>query len=781
MTRFFCLWKTNDDLYKLPMRITKIAGLFLLILMAGFRLSGQLLIVPGGNPAIMVQNILVGTGVTVSNVTFTGSANAIGSFTTGATPTNLGFPSGIILASGNVSTAIGPNNNGSAGTSLGTPGDALLNSLITTPTYDAAILQFNFVPLSDTIKFRYVFGSEEYPEYVNSSFNDVFGFFVSGGYDPITWTPFNNKNIAIIPNTVSTPVSINNVNNGTANSGPCMNCAYYTNNTGGTTIQYDGKTTVLTAWLKVVPCVTYSLKIAIADAGDGILDSGVFLEANSFSTNKVTLSTFTTTPGIDTIAVEGCNNAVIRFKLPSVTAVDRTVYYSVSGSATNGVDYLSIPTSVLIPAGSDSVLLNIVPIMDSITEGMEYIRIIANTSFCTTDTVFIYIKDYLPLNPVTSNDTILCATATDLWSNDTLGIPPYTWNWSTGDTTSLINIFPAATTLYTVTLTDKCNMSHTDSVLVTVSKPVITTVDDTICVGDIATISANAVGATGYSWNTGDVTASINASPPSTTVFTVVVTDTLGCQDTADATVWVNNLPIPLISGDTTICRNDSISITADGGISYEWSTGDLQQSILVSPGNGTSYTVTVTDQNGCQNTTSMWLDVIQLPTTNISALSDSICRGATIMLTATGATDYIWSTNSTSPFITVGPPESTTYWVQGTNSMNGIYCHLTDTFNLGVKRCNRFYVPNAFTPNGDGTTDDFGPVGEFNGLEKYEVYIFDRYGRMIFKSTDPAIRWDGKLPGGEYGPDGAYAYRMYIKEAYSDEYQLTGTVTLIR
>lgn len=293
--------------------------------------SAQLLIMPGGNPTQMVQNILVGTGVTVSNVSYTGHTNAIGSFTTGANATNLGFASGIILASGNVATATGPNNNTGAGTNLGMPGDPLLNSLITTPTYDAAILEFDFVPLSDTIKFRYVFGSEEYPEFVNSSYNDVFGFFVSGGYDPVTWVPFNNRNIAIIPGTVNTPVSINNVNNGTTNTGPCMNCQYYVNNTGGLWIEYDGLTTVLTAWLKVVPCISYHLKLAIADAGDGILDSGVFLEANSFISDNVQLSKYTTSPGLDTMAIEGCNSAVIKFKLPAVTATDRTVYYSVGG------------------------------------------------------------------------------------------------------------------------------------------------------------------------------------------------------------------------------------------------------------------------------------------------------------------------------------------------------------------------------------------------------------------------------------------------------------------
>jgi len=743
---------------------------------------GQLQITPGGVPAQMVQNILVGSGVTVSNVTYTGHPNAIGSFTTGANATNLGFSSGILLASGLVNTALGPNTNTGAGTNLNYPGDPLLNTLITPhTTYDAAILQFDFVPLSDTIKFRYVFGSEEYPEFVNSSFNDVFGFFVSGGFNPATWTPFVNQNIAIIPGTVNTPVSINNVNNGTNNTGPCVNCAFYVNNTGGMWIEYDGLTTVLTASLHVVPCVSYSLKLAIADAGDGILDSGVFLEANSFMSNNIQLSTYTTSPNLDTIAIEGCNSAIVEFKLPAITPVDRTVYFSIGGSATNGVDYVQIPNSVIIPAGTDSVLLYIDPIMDSIPEGIETVKIIANTSFCTTDTVWVYIKDYHPMDPVISNDTVLCATPATLEIWDSLGIPPYTYQWSTGDTTSLINIFPAATTMYHVTTTDNCQMSRVDSVLVSVSKPVIQTVGDTICDGDVATISASATGAVNFEWSTGDMTPSVQVYPTTNTQYSVIVTDTLGCKDTAVTDVVVHPLPVPLITNDTTICRGDEITLNAGGGDLYEWSTGHLQSSITVSPNTGTPYAVTVTDLNGCVETTSMWLDVIQLPVTVISAPEDTICRGASITLSATGAAEYLWNTGSTTSAITVSPTDHTIYWVQGTNSMNGIHCHVTDTFALGVKRCNRFYVPNAFTPDGDGINDLFGPVGQFTGVEVFEFYIYDRFGRAIFYSNDPEYQWDGRMPNGDPAPDAVFTYKMRIKEAYSEEYLLVGTVTLIR
>lgn len=362
-----------------------------------------------------------------------------------------------------------------------------------------------------------------------------------------------------------------------------------------------------------------------------------------------------------------------------------------------------------------------------------------------------------------------------------MGVSPYTWNWSTGDTTSSINIHPAATTTYTVTITDQCHMSNVDSIHVIVSKPVIHTTGDTICEGDLATVSASSVGATTYEWNTGDLTESILVSPSNTSVYSVIVTDTIGCKDTAEAIVIVHPLPIPYITNDTTICRNDTIELSAGGGVAYNWNTGDTLPEIIVSPEFSMQYSVTVTDSENCSKDASVWLEVIQLPETKIYTDNDTICRGSTATLHATGATEYQWSTGETSSSILVNPPQETIYWVTGANTTNNVYCHHTDTFRLMVIRCNRFYVPNAFNPNGDGHNDDFGPEGNFDGIERFEIFIFDRTGRVIFHSLDPFKRWDGTMPDGQLAPETVYAYRMYIKEAYAEEYQMVGTVTLIR
>ena len=234
--------------------------------------------------AEQLANTMLGTGVTITNATYTGADVASGAFSGGTDA--IGFESGIILSSGNIANVIGPNTQDGITTVNGTPGDGNLTILI--PGYttnDAAVLEFDFSvdPVSGgslepvTVSFQYVFASDEYNEFVNTDFNDVFGFFVDG------------NNIALIPGTTD-PVSINNVNSGNpydpASTFPTA--AYYINNDlqdGGGSIntEMDGLTVVLSAQISVLPGETHHMKLAVADAGDSSLDSNVFIKAGSFT------------------------------------------------------------------------------------------------------------------------------------------------------------------------------------------------------------------------------------------------------------------------------------------------------------------------------------------------------------------------------------------------------------------------------------------------------------------------------------------------------------------
>jgi len=258
----------------------------LLFLVATFSsvcgLNAQLVVTPGGAPATLV-NSLIGGGMTVSNVVMNCPTNAYGSFSNGNT-TNLGLTNGILLTTGNATMAIGPNNMPSAGFCNNTSSsDPQLVAIEPQATYDLCVLEFDIIPECSQLTVRFVFGSEEYPEFVNASFNDAFGFFISGPGPSPACTPnyYNNTNVATLPNN-TTPVSIDNVNNVT-------NAAYYVDNTGGATIQYDGFTTVLTRTVNLCPCQTYHWKFAIADAGDCIYDSGVFIDFLTCS-NALTLT-----------------------------------------------------------------------------------------------------------------------------------------------------------------------------------------------------------------------------------------------------------------------------------------------------------------------------------------------------------------------------------------------------------------------------------------------------------------------------------------------------------
>jgi hypothetical protein len=223
----------------------------------------------GITPQDMVAALL-GGGVSVSNIQYTGATNASGVFCGG--DGIIGFKTGILLTSGSAANVIGPNNSPGASTDNGLPGDTDLDGLAGVATFDAAVLSFDFVPDSDTVQFQYVFGSEEYNEFVGSPFNDVFGFFVNG------------VNFALIPGT-SLAVTITNVNNGYSSgisTGPCMNCQFYIDNVDAhLNTQLDAITTVLTFTAPVQPHVVNHMKIGIADASDHVLDSAVFLEAGS--------------------------------------------------------------------------------------------------------------------------------------------------------------------------------------------------------------------------------------------------------------------------------------------------------------------------------------------------------------------------------------------------------------------------------------------------------------------------------------------------------------------
>ncbi|HZP15959.1 MAG TPA: choice-of-anchor L domain-containing protein, partial [Nocardioides sp.] len=238
-----------------------------------------------GISAPQLAQAIVGSGITVSNVSYTGSPLAAGTFTgNGTAPSGIGFPSGIVMSTGLVQTTgsltscpkgvEGPNNCDPNSSDLGQPGDTDLSALAgasanppvaNAQTFDASVLNFDFVPNQSSISISYVFGSEEYNQFVGSQFNDAFGFFVNG------------HNCALLPD--GSPVTVNNVNGN-------KNASLFRTNLpkpGGIDTEFNGITTVLTCTAAVTQGQTNHMKLAIADTADGGFDSGVYIQGGSFN------------------------------------------------------------------------------------------------------------------------------------------------------------------------------------------------------------------------------------------------------------------------------------------------------------------------------------------------------------------------------------------------------------------------------------------------------------------------------------------------------------------
>ncbi|MEO8067926.1 MAG: choice-of-anchor L domain-containing protein [Flavobacteriales bacterium] len=220
-----------------------------------------------------ITTLLEGIGVTVSNVTVNCAEHAMGHF---IGTSELSITEGLLLTSGAADMVAGPSGNFATWYSS-TGGDADIEAALAMGniTYDVCALEFDCMPQGDTLLFNFSFGSEEYQEFVGSSFNDAFAIYLSGPGFPVA------TNVAAIPG--GTIVSINNVN-------ALLNGGYFYDNEfpAGQYVAYDGFTTNLTVFAVVQPGQPYHFKVVVTDVGDQAFDSGVFLEAFSFRSPMLT-------------------------------------------------------------------------------------------------------------------------------------------------------------------------------------------------------------------------------------------------------------------------------------------------------------------------------------------------------------------------------------------------------------------------------------------------------------------------------------------------------------
>ncbi|TAL59319.1 MAG: T9SS type B sorting domain-containing protein [Bacteroidetes bacterium] len=754
--------------------------LFIVLLSSVSDGFSQLQVTPNPNAAQLVQT-LAGAGVTVSGATINCPVGASGTFN--GTASNIGISGGILLTTGNVADAVGPNNLTSAGTAAGVNfSDPNLIQIEPDAKYNPCVLEFDVVPSCSTLAFTFVFGSEEYHDYVPSSsnplsVNDVFGIFVTG---PNPSGPaYAGYNMAMIPST-TLPVGIFNINNGftlgCASTGPCNNCAYFTDNCNGTSVQYDGFTKPITLTINVIPCVTYHFKLAIADAYDEFWDSGVFFELQSLACNPLPVLVGTTsTPSACT-----ANNG------------------SASATPTGGTPPYTYSWNTTPPQNTQTAT--------GLSPG-NYTVSVTDATGCFSNTGTITVGGGGGFTTTNAKADVACfggvgsATVTPTGGN-----LPYTYAWNTVPVQTNPNIsnIPAGT--YTCVIADAAGCVQTVVITITQPPPITVAITNTVNVscpfgndGSVSAVGGGGAAPYNYSWNTTPVQAGAAVSNLSAGNYVVTVSDAQGCATTQSVTI-MEPAPMTFLSNAVMAScgmADGSATITPSGGAqpyTFLWLTTPAVQTTptAVNLITGT-YTVIITDANGCLQNQNVFVPGGVPPIADFYFSPDIVnLQDPMVYFTdASGGVISDWHWNF-GDWYAAGSDTSNQQNSSYSYSDTGIYCITLVIKNpsglcadsitkcLKVEAPSTFYIPNTFTPNYDGLNEIFMGYGTY--IKEFHMYIFDRWGNLIFESNDLYKGWNGAVNNsGDIVQEDVYVWKVRLIDANEDEYNYLGHVNLIK
>ncbi len=885
----------------------------ILMMVSTIQVSAQIEVDTTMTPTELVQQVLLGNGVSVSNITFNGQSGdilngQIGRFS-GVSPT-VEFPEAVVMRTGHAEQV---EDNTFFPTTFPFPdpnitGDPdLLQISGQSSVNNCAILEFDFIPNGDSLVFRYVFASTEYNNYTCSNFNDAFGFFISG---PGITGPFSNNsmNIALVPDS-DIPVAINTINGGApTGSGTAANCEnanpnwiedsqYFVSNTDQPEgdVQFNGMTVTLTAYAEVQCGEEYHIKLAIGDAVDGALDSGVFLEAGSFTSNSVVQVNLDVPVGVnDSTLYEGCGEAYLQFIRPNDTqGIQEVAYIEVTGTATNGVDFIpELPDSIVFAPGIDTVFFALSGVPDSEVEGQEFVNVeITNiASNCsgavlTSDFQF-YINEADPLEAIGFNGALAdCHDEIQLYPTVIGGYGEYSYQWSTGEEADSIYASPGFTSTIFVTISDTCGVPDVQAqfeVDVPVYPPVVVDLGEDFVIEecdvtvDIIPTVSGGFGAYSYNWRESGETISTDPGlvylVENSTSIDLIVTDDCGATGMDEVLITVPPIEVSALLPDVfsaESCLEDiMLPVISEGGIgqkSYRWFVdGELQQEsynlfFMYNPAMGQNVVIEAEDE--CENVgTDSTLVEFNFPEVSLDLSPDtSICKNTPVLMRAqalggSGGFNYAWDGNPSPDGVYIDLPlgsrsyvatvvdtcgmvaqenfnveirdvradfdyqyldyyaiqfseyviaENPTYfWDFGdgetSDKPNPLHYFegfdpyrvvLTVTDDIGCTDTAHYntippleiYIPNSFTPNGDGINDLFGVVAE--NIYEFEMWIMDRWGKQVFHSTDIGDKWNGSNAGNEYF-SGTAVYHYLIKykgKKEEDAHEITGFVTVTR
>ncbi len=659
--------------------------LLLLWSMLPLALASQPLQIESGQPAAeLVRRTLARSDVRIVAVEFGGDPDQLGRFDDPSGQT--GLSRGLILSTGrvrdaagpNLYTGIGPDNQpdqlADANTDFGQGPlpDPDLNRLLPQGRFhDRVFLRIRFIPLTDTVGFRFVFASEEYPEFTpprsppddpRAAINDLFAFVVRGA-----GLPPNGLNLATLPD--GSPVSLRTIN-------PSTNSALYRDNSDPTaplwlTTAYDGLSVVLAAGLRLEACTEYEIYLVLADVQDGQVDTALLIEGGSFggSAPSIGAAGLGTRPDGSPFTWEGCGIGTARFTLERPDPADElTLDLTIGGTASPGLDYEVLPDRITLAPGQQRIDLAVLTLWDDLypPDEDEYESIILSYTLpaaqcpnfaVVSDTLWIRHTDSLRIEPQVPA-TACVPTDLRLNARVTGGTGSYLYEWLDG--VSGLQPSPETTVPFTADRTfalearDRTCLGiprnrasagiraiNRDPAAPPLRFAQLST-DTILCTGQSVELLARAEGGTGtytYLWQdlerpTGDTLV----QPDRSTRYTVRVSD--GC-DEISASVWVNvfePVDVELTANPAgPYCAGRPVQLIAQGRggsgtYTYRWDDGSTTAQRLVRPEETTSYSVEVSDRCGTA-TASLRLPV-EPPLQLVLIQADTtICRGQNVVL----------------------------------------------------------------------------------------------------------------------------------------------------
>ena len=727
---------------------------------------------PYDSEVFLIDNILLGNGVAATNHSFQGDPIQIGYFD--GSNSNIGLPSGIVMATGDINL-LDPNFVGFGGAPAGgvtdpdlldvansVPGQIGQNFVVNSVN-DVAILEFDFIPNSSFLSFNFVFGSQEYNAWENSTFNDVFAFFISGPgitgpYASPAGFPDGSINIATFESQeanslgLQLPITISSVHSG-------YNAQFYVDNVALTTVDdADGFTIVMTAESEVICGETYHIRLAIADGSDTGLSSYIFLEEGSFMTTSAEIT----------------NNMNI---------FNDTIYIDCDEEVTFGVD---ICGDYDYEWSNGSTLDSI-----TVTEGIYYVQatnVNNPLNIVNSDTLVVILNETISDIDLGPDQTVCGTDSTLIQVQGLVGTPPYIYNWSNGAFSSSINV-PHG--VYSVTVTDanECEAQGTVEIFSNPRPTASISGGGIICSGSTDGIPLQFIftGTPPFNYSFENGSQVFNETSAFTTslsnyeqagTYSLLSVEDANCTGTffGSATIDYFDTPTASISGGEVICPYDStlLKITANAAIPYAVSLNngsfntyfnsltDDNLSVYVSD-TGSYFVSSIIDANGCVNYFNDGQAVVRYkPVMNpfiTSSINEELCPVDDPVQLYTLEENGIWSgkgmnLNGVFDPIIAGVGDHVVKYSYPQN------CNESDSIIIEVGCEMQFFAPNSFTPNGDGENELFVIKG--NNIIDYEINIYNRWGELLFNSKDINISWDGKY-NNQVVPEGSYFYTIDI------------------